>query len=153
MHWIKKRKSGFIIIFTLITVSILMLIVLYSFRLEIIENGYNVQKNIALKEENDSRKREYLLTKIGRYIKANMKDDMNDITFNSILFKINENHISFEDVFAKFDNINKNILIYFPNEKGTLRCEAYFCNRNIQSNKLEFKLISIQYVNEVVYKC
>src|SRR3712207_2376246 len=103
MHWIKKRKSGFIIIFTLITVSILMLIVLYSFRLEIIENGYNVQKNIALKEENDSRKREYILTKLGRYIKANMKEDMSDITFNSILFKINENHISFEDVFAKLD--------------------------------------------------
>ncbi|EGO87283.1 hypothetical protein CBCST_12927 [Clostridium botulinum C str. Stockholm] len=51
MHWIKKRKSGFIIIFTLITVSILMLIVLYSFRLEIIENGYNVQKILHLRKK------------------------------------------------------------------------------------------------------
>ncbi|MCD3198958.1 hypothetical protein G8T76_14525 [Clostridium botulinum C/D] len=82
-----------------------------------------------------------------------MKEDMSDSSLNSILYKINENHIKFQDVFVKFDNVNKNILVYFPNKKGTLRCEAYLCSIDMESNKLEINLISIQYVDEVIYKC
>ncbi|KEI07113.1 hypothetical protein [Clostridium botulinum] len=154
MYWAKKRKPGFIIIFTLIVVSTLMLIMLYIFRIQLIRNSYNnIQKNILLKEEIYSKKRECVLTKLSQYIKSNMKEDMSDSSLNSILYKINENHINFQDVFVKFDNVNKNILIYFPNEKGTLRCEAYLCSRDMESNKLEINLISIQYVDEVIYKC
>lgn len=145
MYWFRKNKSGFISVFTLIIVSIIMTYMSYILKIHLSQKSYNdIRKSLKCKHDIYGRKRECILTRLSKYIKNNM--DIKDNIFS----EINEGNIKFEDVIVKCDSSSKEIYVYFPYKLDVLRCETYLCNIDVQSKIVKFKLDDIKYVHEVV---
>lgn len=131
--------------FTLIIISIIMGIFLYSFKLELSKKMWNYSyKSIELNEDIYSKQREYLLARLNRFIKERCKD-INEENLNSILNSVNEKTISYENTFIKFDNENKNIILNLQNEKGIKREDIYNYEIDKKSNVVRFKYLVSNY--------
>ncbi|NEZ50115.1 hypothetical protein FDB54_10890 [Clostridium botulinum] len=145
MYRSKTKYKGYIVTFTLIIISIIMSIFLYLFNIEISKKMRNHSyKSIELNEDIYSKKREYILARLNRYIMENFKY-INEDNIELILNNINDQDITYENAFVRFDNENKNIIVNLENEKGVKIEEIYNYELDKNYNIVRFKYLDTKY--------
>ncbi|ABK61066.1 hypothetical protein [Clostridium novyi] len=145
MYRFKSKHRGYIVVFTLIIISIIMGIFLYSFKLEVSKKMRNYSyKSIELSDDIYSKQREYLLARLNNFITEKCKD-INEENLNLILNSVNDETVSYENTFVKFDDKNKNIILNLQNEKGVKREDVYNYEIDEKSNIVRFKYLISKY--------
>lgn len=141
----KSKHRGYIVLVTLIIISIILSLFLCSFKLEVSKKLQNYSyKSIELNEDIYSKQREYLLARLNNFITEKCKE-INEENLNLILNSVNDENISYENTFIKFDNENKNIILNLQDEKGVIREDVYNYEIDQKSNIVRFKYLISNY--------
>ncbi len=141
----KSKHRGYIVLITLIIISIILSLFLCSFKLEVSKKLQNYRyKSIELNEDIYSKQREYLLARLNKFITEKCKE-INEENLNLILNSVNDENISYENTFIKFDNENKNIILNLQDEKGVIREDVYNYEIDQKSNIVRFKYLISNY--------
>lgn len=112
-------------IYVLIIGSMIVGMLLCSFKLEFMKNRYlKFIMEDQLGEEPYEESRVRLLSKLNRYIKGNARV-IDEISIDSLLKEIKGNEISYEESFIEYIEKDKEICLFLNTEEGLSREEYY----------------------------
>lgn len=144
MFWNKKYKKGFIELYTLIIVFIVFVMLMFSFRLEIMKKRYNNSSiNLQLAQNEYEKYRIYLFNNINKYIA-----DINDaavLTIENIHNILKDmDKVYYNSCYLEYDKENRNIIIHIFPETETSRVEYYSYSVDPNTNKIIFNIEKIK---------
>ncbi|MCY6370330.1 hypothetical protein [Clostridium ganghwense] len=134
-------------IFTLLILSIILTSLLCSFSIQILRRKnnldfiyYNLGQDIYEKHK------EYLLSRINKYIKENSSVNINNESVHNLLSNINDREISFKNSYVMYDKEKRNIILYiYPPDGKTYRREYYIYKiREDNQKKIEFSYLKTE---------
>lgn len=112
---------------TLIISSMVIGVLLCCFRLEIMRKEYimsTVKSQLRIDPYEECRV--YLLTKLNKYIRENIKT-WNDEDIHNTLLNLKDNEIYYENSFVDYNLKDKEILLSLCTKEGLVRKEYYEC--------------------------
>ena len=138
MFRIKKNSKGFITIYTLLILSIIFSLILFTLKLEIMKNRYNrTWLNVLIKESEKEEVRVYLLNNLVNY-------SYNYITTEQIEENIlqealkSAGKIYYETSYLEYSEKDKKIILTLVNEDNSRIIEKY--SYVIKDNKIKFEI-------------
>ncbi|MCY6483742.1 hypothetical protein OW763_05185 [Clostridium aestuarii] len=132
-------------IFTLLVLSLLVIAMLYVFKIEIIKKQDNVNLiKYGLNRDIYENDREHLKYKLSVHIKKN-QESLNEEIIKKILSGIDNKDIIYNKSFVKYDLESKNITLDLVSETGSKIKEYYRCEKDKVNNKIRFELVKIEY--------
>lgn len=138
MHRSRSKHRGYVILFTLIIISILMIMSLYMFKLELSKKMRNYSYGcIELNEDILSVQREHLLGRLNKFIEHKCTD-INEENVSLILNEVNNEKINYEKSFVKYDNKSKNIILNLKDNRGIKVKEIYNFKVDKELNIVKF---------------
>lgn len=133
-------------IYTLMISTMVIGVLLYCFKLEVMNRRYIVSSaDNLLKIDPFEEHRVFLLQKLNKYIKENTSDINND-NIDTLLHNIDDNQIFYENSFTKYDSEKRQICLVINTTDG-LHSEEYY-NYKVIDGK-ESKIVFIKVENKI----
>lgn len=137
MFWNKQIRKGYVLIYTIIILSLLIGISILSFKIELMRKKYNdISVSTQILKNDFERERAYLLSKASKSIKENLGDKvLNEDEVHNILLQLKK--IEFNSSFLQYRKSDKKIILNIFNERGEKKVE-YYSYIISQPNKIVF---------------
>lgn len=138
MSRVKKNRKGYIVIYTVVILSLIISAFLLTFNIELMRKRYNdMAVEIQIVKDDFEKERAYLLSKASKYIRENLGNNiLTEDEVHKIFIMLER--IEFKDSFLEYRKNDKKIILHIFNEKGTKKIEYYTYMIKEEINKLVF---------------
>lgn len=138
MFRIKQSRKGYVLVYTLIILSLLFSITILSFKIELMRKKYNdISIETQILENKFEKERAYLLSKTSKEIQNILgSKELNKDDVHNVLTELNKLH--FNSSFMEYNKSSKKIVLNIVSIEGIKKVEYYDYVIESESNKIKF---------------